>query len=450
MHANHSLQPGRLQAFYEGADIAADEPILGSDGEDPDPAFALPDTRASDPDPPAPAGGPGSPLTSKRPKRDAVAGDVRSGERSARQHGMLGLHGRFAEAADDGGGGAGEGPARASDRADRSAPRGKGCSAAREGGRGRLGRRGRAASASPEDADPAARAGSPARRRRSRRRSRPGAHDRDAGPISPLGGAAAGDGSGGGDEVGGDSDAGGEGGFASLRHVSLYEREARRAVGRAAAAGAARRAGQWVSGAAPPGAAVHRPFAPPRARAAAAAPGRQLPPRCAAAAARSPDAHRGAGGAGVASPCAAAAGSIPDGGQASAADGEPGTRMRPAQAHASARQPAPRGAGAGSASPGARRAADGSPGAGACSGGAPTTAGEAAQPARPVRRLKARPGERLRTRQRGGAEQGPAAAEQSASLLPSGAPGAPAAPAEQRSAPAAAGLFQRFMFAARQ
>jgi len=67
-----------------------------------------------------------------------------------------------------------------------------------------------------------------------------------------------------------------------------------------------------------------------------------------------------------------------------------------------------------------------------------------------VRRLKARPGERLRTRQRGGAEQGPAAAEQSASLLPSGAPGAPAAPAEQRSAPAAAGLFQRFMFAARQ
>jgi hypothetical protein len=78
------------------------------------------------------------------------------------------------------------------------------------------------------------------------------------------------------------------------------------------------------------------------------------------------------------------------------------------------------------------------------------TAGEAAQPARPVRRLKARPGERLRTRQRGGAAQGPAAAEPPANLLAGRAPGGAAEPAEQRSAPAAVGLFQRFMFAARQ
>jgi len=449
VHAEHSPQPGRLQAFYEGADIAADEPILGSDVEDPDPAFAFPDNRTSDPEPPAPTAGPGSPPTSKRPKRGTGAGDVRSGERSARQPGTLGLHGRFAEAADDGGDEAGEGAAHAPDRADRSAPRRR--------GRSQHGRRGmrRAASASPEDADPAARTGSPARRRRSRRRSRPGAHDRDAGPVSPLGGTAAGGGGGGGggggdDEADGDSDAGGEGGFASLRHVSLYEREARRAVGRAAAAGAARRAGQWVSGAAPAGAAVHRPFAPPRARAAAAAPGRQPPQRCAAAAARAPNAHRAAGRADVPSPCAAAARSVPEGGHASAADGEPGTRVRPARAHGSARQPAPRGAGAGGGSPGARRAANGSPGAGAGGGGVPTTAAEAAQPARPMRRLKARPGERLRTRQRGGAEQGPAANGPSANLPAGGAAGAPAEPAEQRSAPAAVGLFQRFMFAARQ
>lgn len=48
-----------------------------------------------------------------------------------------------------------------------------------------------------------------------------------------------------------EADDGGEdagGGFASLRHVSLFEREARRAVGRVAAAGAGRRAGQWLSG----------------------------------------------------------------------------------------------------------------------------------------------------------------------------------------------------------
>ena len=264
------------QAFYEGADIVAEadpesDPELDRELEDgalnegcgpgcsPEGAPASTDGRSRarrqrsaqrvgrGGEPRASPGGSPAP---KRPRRSARA--------AKRRRGSGGLHGRFNEVAGD--------------AVDRVGP--SPCAAERRHGRRRAqGGAGGEARRDPSERDPrdptpgSDRALRPAACRGTWLRRSASAEHEAADELGPAAGASPGQsgGTGGargplgtsggvGGRDGGAAEAaedGGDnagGGFASLRHVSLFEREARRAVGRVAASGAGRRAGQWLSG----------------------------------------------------------------------------------------------------------------------------------------------------------------------------------------------------------
>ena len=459
------------RAFYEGADIVAEA------DPDPDP----------DPDPGHEAGGGGldegicpgaspegspasaegrsrarpssqragrsgepraSPDSSPAPKRRR-----RSARAAKRRPSSDGLHGRFNQVAGDFGDGAGPAPSAAERRQGRrGAQRGEACEGSAKSRRD--------LSTSPD------RAQRPAARRGARRRRHASAEPEAGDEQGPAAGVSPGQSGGAGGTQGhretpgragarngcaaeahdGGDDAGG--GFASLRHVSLFEREARRAVGRVAAAGAGRRAGQWLSGTAaaaqrccPPSvhavtnllpvlcrwlgldqwnslcrnplhspdmmlplrSALQRPFAAPRPRQRSARRTPQPPP-ARAPAAGAPLAS-GAAGTGQ-SPAAGAPGDNPvphDGASARASVSPAGNgRAGEPAARASVQAAAPRGAPA---------------------------------------RLKGRPGERPRNLRRGA----PVGRSPSAKAVQR----APAGGAGGNLTPKAVGLFQQFMFAAR-
>lgn len=223
------------QAFYEGNDIVAEaDPDPASDNDCPDPAT--------------------NPITDPDFSPDAWAGDTASRYRSPAQRHRSARRSDQNPTLDDRpgstsapkrpGAGAGE-PAAVSAKRMRRPAQERRSAQADMGGRGHQRSAHRAASRSPVGAG---KRGDGRCRRSHRRRSRtaagaaadPGAAAKTLRDSESPGGAAEGG--------GGDEDESGGGGFASLRHVSLFAGEARRAIGRVAAAGAARRAGLWLPG----------------------------------------------------------------------------------------------------------------------------------------------------------------------------------------------------------
>lgn len=259
------------RAFYEGADIVAE----ADPDPDPDPEHDAGDGGLDEGIVPgaSPEGTPASAEGRSRARRQPSAqragriGEPRASpdsspapkrrRRSARAAKLRpssdGLHGRFNQVAVNAGDGAGPAPIAAERRQGRRGAQGE------EACRGSA-KSPREPSASPE------RAQRPAARRGARRRRRASAGPEADDEQGPAAGASPGQSGGAGgtqghlgtpggagarSDRGAEADDGGDdagGGFASLRHVSLFEREARRAVGRVAAAGAGRRAGQWLSG----------------------------------------------------------------------------------------------------------------------------------------------------------------------------------------------------------